>query len=133
MAQGPYDHPSYLTRQMLNIGRTVAGSAGTSPLIWFAFPNAVRARTLTAVVGTAGTATTATLTLQNVSGTTTTSIGVLTLSTATVNQVVTSSDLNTTLAAGSLNYLLNGADTVAVANVFLQYHIDPTTGTWTGY
>lgn len=132
MAQGNYDHPSYLTRQMFNIGRTVAGSAGTTAGIFFSFPFAIRARQLQAVVGTAGTATGAAVSLVHVSGTTTTTDGTLTLSTNTANSVLTSTDFNATIPANSLCYLLNAADTVVVANVGLHYHIDPTTGTWTG-
>jgi len=58
MAQGPLDHPSYLTRQSLVFGKTTAG-ANT---IQFAtagimFPYDVRVRNAVAAVGIAGTST----------------------------------------------------------------------------
>lgn len=59
MAQGPLDHPSYLTRQSEVFGKTTAGantvqfSAGTTNGI--VFPYDVRVRNAVAIVGVAGT------------------------------------------------------------------------------
>jgi len=56
MAQGPLDHPSYLTRQAEVFGKTTAGANtiqyATNGLV---FPYDVRVRNVIAVVGVAGT------------------------------------------------------------------------------
>jgi hypothetical protein len=125
MAQGPYNDPAFTVRQTYNFGRTAAGGAGTNALLFQSFPYAIRAQQLSAVVGTAGTATTATISLVHISGTTTTTDGAITLSTSSANTIVAGTALNALIPAGALCYLLNGADTVAVANVMLTYNIDP--------
>lgn len=132
MAQGPYDHPSYITRQMLMLPRQVAGSAGTNATGWFSFPYAIRAHQLQAIVGTVGTVTTAGANLVYVSGTTTTTAGSVIYGTSTVNSVASSTDMNATIPANALCYIQNaGTDTLAVANLLLHYNIDPA-GTWVG-
>lgn len=132
MAQGPYDHPSYLTRQVLMLPRVVAGSAGTNVAGMFSFPYAIRARQLQAVVGTVGTVTTAGANLVYVSGTTTTTAGSVIWGTATANSVASGADMNATIPANSLMYIQNaGTDTLSVANLLLHYHIDQA-GTWVG-
>jgi hypothetical protein len=125
MAQGPYNDPAFTVRQQYPIGRTTAGGAGTNAALFFSFPYAIRAQQLGAVVGTAGTATTATISLVHISGTTTTTDGAITLSTSSANSIVAGTAMNALIPAGSLCYLLNGADTVAVAGVNLSYNIDP--------
>ncbi len=58
MAQGPLDHPSYLTRQSLVFGKTTAGANtiqfATAGIV---FPYDVRIRNAVGVVGIAGTST----------------------------------------------------------------------------
>lgn len=58
MAQGPLDHPSYLTRQSLIFGKTTAGANtvqfATNGIV---FPYDVRIRNAVGVVGIAGTST----------------------------------------------------------------------------
>ncbi len=125
MAQGPYDHPTYLVRQFFPIGRTTAGNAGTNVALQFSFPWAIRAKQLCAVVGTVGTDAASGYQLVYVDGTTTTTAGSLVLGTATANQRGTSSDLNATIPAGALCYIKNGGtDALAVASLGLVYHMD---------
>ena len=132
MAQGNYDHPSYLTRQMFQIGRTVAGAAGTNATLFFSFPFQFRARQLVAVVGTVGTNSTAGSNLVYVSGTTTTTAGSVLTGTSTAGSVVVGTDMNATIPANSLCYIQNaGTDALQVNSLALHWHIDPA-GTWVG-
>lgn len=127
MGQGPYDHPSYLTRQALCLGLTTAGNGGTS--LRKSFPNDMRIRNISATVQTAGTSASPghALTVRNG----TTSIGLLALGTATQNGTVTSGDLNFTLPKGSVLNFLNGTDATGVADVVVEAHLDPA-GNWVG-
>ena len=125
MAQGNYDHPSYLTRQQIFLGRTVAGANGTSCQIGFPVSN-MRIRTVGLNVVTAGTATD-TVTFQ--AGTS--SIGSLVMPNPAANTVVVSTDLNFTLAQGTNFNVKNGADATRVVSVVLEAYIDPAS-TWTG-
>jgi hypothetical protein len=129
MAQGNYDHPSYLTRQMEVLGKTTAGASGTS--LPFSFPVDIRARQLSVVVATAGTTAGAKVNLISLNGTTTTTVGSVATSTSTANTVLTSTDMNTIVTAGSLMYLTNGTDATSVAYASLHFHVDPS-GTWVG-
>lgn len=144
MGQGNYDHPSYLARQQVNLGRTTAGANGTSGAR--AFTNNERLRNVTAVIGTAGTsATTGNLLIVGcvgtctqfsaagvgTVGTATTTLGSITLGTSTALSVATSGDLNVCLNAGAVLYLKNGTDATGVVEVTGEMHVDPL-GTWVG-
>jgi len=149
MAQGNYDHPSYLTRQQVPLTNVTAGAAGTSA--GRTFVSNVRLRNavaVTAVAGTLGTnvqaiiqATgTGIIQYPNVGGTNalTTSTGVVALGTciygtAGNTQYVTSTsgDLNAFIPAGSVVTVKNGADATAVIAVTLEAYLDPQ-ATWTG-
>lgn len=128
MGQGPYDHPSYLARQQICLGRTTAGASGTS--ILYTFPSAMRLRTVTCGVITAGTTATAAsgIVLQN--GTAIVS-GTLSLSTNVKGVFATSGDLNYTIPAGGTLSIVNGADATFVGIVNLEAHLDPG-ASWTG-
>lgn len=133
MGQGPYDHPSYLARQQIILGRTTAGAAGTS--VRYTFPSAVRLRTVTCGVVTAGTvvgtgvgAGAAGITLQN--GTTIVG-GTLNLSTNAAGVFATTGDLNYTIPAGGTFAVINGTDATFVGIVGLEVHLDPG-ASWTG-
>lgn len=145
MGAGNYDHPSYLARQQVSLGRTTAGANGTSPNAK-AFTNNQRLRNVTAVVGTAGTSATSgnqviigcvgTCTQFGTTGvgtvgTATTTLGTIVLGTSTANSVATSGDLNVCLNAGAVLYLKNGTDATGVAEVTAEMHVDPL-GTWVG-
>lgn len=146
MAQGNYDHPSYLTRQALILGATTAGASGTSGS--FSFISDMRVRKFSAAVRTAGTTTGAASAVAliyigtSVSGynlnpvvlttvTTTATVGTLTLGTSVANAVSTSTDMNALLKAGGLLQMKNGTDATSVASVVLEAYIDPA-GQWTG-
>lgn len=144
MAQGPIDHPSYLTRQSIRLGSTTAGANGTSLLT--TFPNITRVRNVAATVQTAGTSATSgnqviigvvgTCTQWGTTGvstvgTATTTLGTVVLGTSAANSTGTSGDLNVTLASGAVLYCKNGTDATGVATVVIEQHVDPV-GTWVG-
>ena len=130
MAQGNYDHPSYITRQMDNLGATTAAANGTS--LMGAYPMDVRLRRITALVKTAGATAGAYIYPMILTGTVTTTLGTLTMGTSTANTVVQLADVNTLLPTGSLLFMKNGTDTANVDIMTIELHGDPVTGTWTG-
>lgn len=144
MGAGPYDHPSYLTRQSITLGATTAGANGTSQT--HTFPNQMRVRNVAAIVRTAGTsATTGNQVIvgvvgtctqigtngTNTIGTATTTLGTIALGTSTALSTGTSGDLNTVLNAGAVLYLKNGTDATGVADVVGELHVDPS-AVWVG-
>ena len=123
MAQGSYDHPSYLTRQMVALGAQAAG-VGTSARR--AFPSTMRLRRIVGVVATAGTQTT--WSVNVLSGTS--SIGTISFGgTAAVGALGTSGDMNATLTAGDILSISTLLEATGVANYVAECHIDPA-GTW---
>lgn len=122
---GGYDHPSYITHQMVHLGKTTAGASGVKR---FSFPSAVRLRNASAVVETAGTSDTAGNLLIFKNGTT--SIGQIQLGSSTAGVVGTSGDLNSALAAGSVFSITNGTDATGVASAAVELTIEPNGGTW---
>jgi hypothetical protein len=130
MAQGNYDHPSYIVRQIETVGPSTAGANGTS--FAAAFPVPIRFRGFTANVVTAGTTAGATMNAISLVGTVTTTLASVALSTSTANSVVTSTDPNALIPVGGLLYFTNGTDATGKSNLAYMFHIDPTTGTWGG-
>ena len=124
MANGPYDHPSYLTRQQICIGKTTAGNGTVS--LQFSPLSTLRIRNVSAAVVTAGTSAGHILTIKNG----TTSVGAITLSTSAAGVVGTSGDINVTLAAGSNLSITNGTDATGIAQVTLEAFLDPS-ASWT--
>lgn len=144
MAQGNYDHPSYLTRQMTALGKSVAGANGTSCIK--VFPCKVRLRNVASVILTAGTSATSgnqTLLYMSGTGTTytaagvgtqvtgTTSLGVIVNGTGVANTTGTSGDLNVTLNQGAIFFAKNGTDATGVVDLVGEIYLDPS-ATWTG-
>lgn len=143
MGQGNYDHPSYITRQQVALGKSVAGNAGTSCIK--GFPNALRLRNVAAAVVTAGTSSgaghgatllcigtcTQFATGTAVLGTGTTTLGSIALGTSAIGSVSTSGDLNVTLAPGSIICAKNGTDATGVYDLTGEAYLDPQ-ATWTG-
>jgi hypothetical protein len=147
MAQGNYDHPSYITRQQLQLGATTAGANGTSG--GFGFVSDMRLRKAALTVRTAGTSagagngviflcvgtaisgfgSGAGFTLTTNTGTTTIQ-AITALGSSAAGSVVTTPDMNTTIKAGSVLYMKNGTDATGVAQVTVEAHLDPT-ATWT--
>lgn len=128
MGSGNYDHPSYLTRQMVTLGKSVAGANGTS--CYKAFPTAnMRIRNVAAVVVTAGTSSGSGHQAIILNGTT--SIGSIALGTSAIGSVSTSGDLNTTINAGTAISVKNGTDATGVYDIVAEMYIDPASG-WTG-
>src|SRR4051812_49406165 len=112
MAQGAYDHPSYLTRQHLLLGKTAAGAGGTSILA--TFPYAIRLRTMNAGVFTGGTVVgtgvgAAGVAVSLLNGTAIVG-GTVSLSTNAKGVFGTTSDLNYTVPAGGTLAVVNGTD-----------------------
>lgn len=131
MAQGNYEHPSYLTRQHLFLGRTTAGAAGAS--INFTPPYPIVLHRFTASVSVAGTvvgtgvgAAGACVSLRN--GTAIVA-GTVVLSTNAAGVFGTTTDLAYTVPAGGTLTVLNGTDATLVASCAVEYNIDPS-GTW---
>ncbi len=130
MGQGPYDHPSYLTRQQIVLGPTTAGAAGTSGHI--AFNSPMRIRQVTACVAVAGTIGTNVAALIMANGTNIVS-GTIAFGTAgnTIAALGTSADLNYTLPVGQVLSVKNGADATATTRVVVEAYLDQA-GSWTG-
>lgn len=144
ISQGPCDHPSYLVRQQLFIGKTTAGANGTQTNLMTAFSNNTRIRNVSAVVVVAGTSATTghqaiigcvgTCTQFGTTGvgtvgTATTTLGTIVLGTGAANATGTSGDLNVCLNAGAVLYVKNGTDATGTYNVTVESHVDPL-GTW---
>lgn len=147
MAQGNYDHPSYLTRQSIGLGINTAGANGTSG--GRSFISDIRLRKASVTVRTAGTSATsgnsaillcvgtivtgfgtgAGFTLTTATGTNT--IGTVALGSTAALSVTTSSDFNTRVVAGSVLALKNGTDATGVYDYTLEAYLDPE-ATWTG-
>lgn len=127
MGQGSYDHPSYLARHWQHFGRTSAGAAGTS--IRHTPPFAIRVRSVTAGVVTAGTVAGAAagIVIQQDG----TAKGTITLSTNVAGVFGTVGSLDFTVPKGGTLAFVNGTDATFVADVSAEYHLDPST-TWTG-
>lgn len=152
MGQGNYDHPSYLTRQQINLPKTTAGAGGTSLGAIFGISN-IRLRNAAGVVATAGTVGTGAsgeaiiqalgtgiIQYPNVGGTNalSTSTGVVTLGTIgfgtgalTKNFMATTGDMNALLPAGSQLFVVGGTDATIVSQVQIEAYVDAQ-ATWTG-
>jgi hypothetical protein len=146
MAQGNYDNPSYLTRQQIGLGSNTAGANGTSG--GKGFISDLRIRKMAVDVRTAGTSSGAGnscillcvgtsvtgfstglgFTLTTNTGTTT--IGSVALGSSVATTIVTSTDMNTRVLAGSTVMLKNGTDATGVYDVTIEAYIDPE-GSWT--
>lgn len=128
MAEGNYDHPSYITRQQTYVGITVAGNGGTS--LPMTFPCSMRLRGIGYAVKTAGATAGAGLNALLLTGTVTTTLLAMTVGTAAANTMFTSTDPNASVPAGSLMYFQNGTDTANVGSVVIMHHLDAVLGTW---
>lgn len=145
MAQGNYDHPSYLTRQQIMLDAVTAGASGTS--VGCNFVANMRVRNAVGVVLTAGTIGTNVLSVVQANGTgilvytstgVSTSTGVVALGTVsygtggnTVFVTGTTGDMNAMLPSGSIVTIKNGADATAVTKTTIEAYLDPS-ATWTG-
>jgi hypothetical protein len=130
MATGSYEHPAYLARMPILMGRTTAGANGTSSGV--ALPWPVRIHGLSALVAAAGTSTGSGARLDILVGTS--SMGQVALGTSSVGSVIplnTATDLNIPVPSGSVIYLRNGTDATAAATVVLDATLDAT-AQWPG-
>lgn len=130
MAQGQYDHPSYITRQQLCLGATTATASGTSG--HRIFNSAMRFRQAVGAVAVAGTIGTNVAALIFCNGTVVPN-GTIAYGTGgnTIGALATSGDMNVTLAAGNVLAIKNGADATATVNVTIEAYLDPA-ASWTG-
>lgn len=128
MGQGNYDHPSYLTRQQIVLGQTVAGANGTS--LQTIFNSQMRIRNVSGCVTVAGTVGT---NVRDIIFSGTTALGTITYGTNGVNigATGTSGDLNATIPVGTVLAVKNGADATGVTQVVLEAYLDES-ATWTG-
>lgn len=106
----PYDHPNYITRREISMGETAAGS-GTVHTKYANFQR-LRLKSVQGVITVAGTSTSPghALTLRTITGTTTTSVGLLALGTGVAGAVVSSGALNLAVEPGTHLTLTNGTD-----------------------
>lgn len=142
MSQGPIDHPSYITRQQLQLGVTTIGASKTNQLFTPPASN-LRVRACSALVNIAGTGaatvalfaigtgTTYTAT-SSATFTTTSTIGTATLSTSAAGTVVAiSTDANLTINSGGRLVSVTGTDAALQAVLSCEAYIDPLSS-WTG-
>jgi hypothetical protein len=144
MAQGNYDHPSYLTRQLVDLDTSTAGANGTSALLGF-WCN-MRLRKVACTVRTAGTSSGAGnsaifiyigTSVQGFTGTalttttTTATLGTVALGSSTAGTVVLSTDFDALLIQGGVIGVKNGTDTTGVVKCLMEMYLDPL-ATWTG-
>lgn len=144
MAQGNYDHPSYVTRQQILLDVTTAGANGTSATT--SFISDMRIRKMSVAVRTAGTsATTGNQIIAIYIGTavtgyagtalttstTTATLGTVVLGSSTAGVVGTSTDMDAKLIAGGILAIKNGTDATGVAKVTCEMNLDPG-ASWTG-
>jgi len=130
MAQGSYEHPAYLARVPINMGRNTAGANGTSA--GMVMPWAVRLHGAAALVAAAGTSTGSGARVEILVGTN--SVGMVALGTSSIGSFVNSglTDMNALVPEGTPIYLKNGTDATAVAAVTIDATIDAATGDWNG-
>lgn len=144
MATGNYDHPSFLTRQQISLGKSVAGANGTGCIKGFPASN-IRIRNIAAAVVTAGTSAgaghealiyclgtcTTTTTGVGTQGTGTTALGTCTIGTSSVGQVLTTGDVNAIINQGSIIFAKNGTDATGVYDLVAEAYLDQS-ASWTG-
>lgn len=147
MAEGNYDHPSYVTRQILE----VVSSAGAANISGYkGFISDLRLRKVAAVVRVAGTSSgtgnsanliyvgtsytgygtlggTNTLTTN----TTTNTLCTFALGSSAAGAYSTSTDVNARLIAGGYLAIKNGTDATGTASLTLEINLDPG-ASWTG-
>jgi hypothetical protein len=148
MGSGPYDDPSYLTRQAISL-TNAAGANGTSG--YKSFISDMRFRKASVTVRTAGTSSgagnqaillaigtyltgysTGAIGTGLTTTTGTNTVGVIsTLGSSAAGAVTTSTDFNFTLLAGGVIALKNGTDATGVYDVTLEGYLNPL-ASWTG-
>lgn len=147
-SQGNYDHPSYLTRQAVDLDVVLAGASGTSAAV--SFISDMRLRAASATVRVAGTSSGSgaqanliyigtsyqgygtlggTNTLST--NTTTATLGSIALGSSTANTSIAFADMNARLVAGGVLAIKNGTDATATCKIMLEMYLDPA-ATWTG-
>lgn len=129
MASGPYNHPTFLTRQCFLL-TTTAGANGTSQT--FSLPWDINVHQMRATVVTAGTSAGSGHQVFLLSGTTSVTSSSIALNTMTAGQTGTTGDLATKITAGTLISLKNGTDATGVARVAIEWNQAPDTATWLG-
>jgi hypothetical protein len=149
MAQGNYDHPSYLTRQAIGI-TSAAGANGTSGYKSFISDMRIRkgawtvrtvgtssgagAEAMLLVIGTyvSGFGTGGGFGTNLTTSTGTNTVGTIgTLGSSVVGIAGTSTDFNIRLTAGSVMAIKQGTDASSVVDVTFEMYID-SEGQWTG-
>lgn len=142
-SNSPLDHPSYLTRQLLDFLSTAGNGTISNGQ---QYPYAIRVRKMAANVVTAGTSTGYGIALlaigtctQSMGGTpavstATATLGSITLTTNTANTpaIAMSADMNTLVNQGCVLALKNlGTDATGVCTVNVEWYHDPVSSTWT--
>ena len=117
-----YDHPAYLQRYTGG-GQTTAGNGTVSNR--FAAFTSMRAKSAQVTVITAGTAAGHGVTISRLSGTATTSLAAVTLSTSAIGVTTNLTLGNTALAQGDALICSNGTDATGVCAVTYELVATP--------
>lgn len=122
-----YDNASYVTRQSAAMGEV--GGAATTQYGKFAAFTAMLAFSLTATVTTAGTAAGHTLTVNKISGTSTTALATATLGTSAAGTVLnvplSTSTGGIAMLQGDIIDVVTGADATGKAAVAYEVSVQP--------
>jgi hypothetical protein len=143
-SQGNYDHPSYLTRQAVDMDVSTAGANGTSGGLSFVSDMRLRSAAVTVrVAGTSAAGGNAVnliyigTSVQGFTGTalttntTTATLGTLALGSSTANSTFRFADMDARLVAGGVLAAKNGTDATGTYKIMLEMYLDPG-ATWTG-
>lgn len=122
-----YDHPAYVARQGAAMGEV--GGAATTAYGKFAAFTAMIGFSLQATVTTAGTAAGHTLTINKISGTSTTALATATLGTSaagtTLNVPLSTSAGGITMLQGDVLDVVTGADATGKAAIAYEVGLQP--------
>lgn len=121
--KGSYEHPSFLTQQILS-GNAAAATTSTTQI---ALPYAIRVADVIATVRIAGT--TASAAMGLVVSQDGTAKGTISLSTNVAGVAGTLGALSVTVPANGTLTIAKGADATGVIDWFVHYYLDPA-ATW---
>lgn len=120
-----YDHPAYTVPQIVNMGELAAGANANK--VRFVAWAAMIVKSVSFMVTVAGTATTHIYTIYKQSGTTSTSIGAVTLTTNTNGYATNVNMSNAAIAAGEAMFISSGADATGAAAATAEVILSPGT------
>lgn len=117
-----YDHPAYT---QVHASSALSAASGSQNACRFAAFTNMLAKSATFTVVTAGTSAGHLFSVNRVSGTTTTAIGTVTLSTNVAGYTTNMTCNNTTLAQGDVLMVRSGTDATGIAVVTWELQVAP--------